>query len=319
MEIKVAELEQQNDTTSKENQHLRAELARLRGDSTDNSFAQSSDFTFDFPSNQSHRSDSQGSLSRQSPGHGIPRASDCPSLCSSNTSPLTTIEKDFNAASMPFFVRNESYPESQFSSSDSGTSATMNQLSPYNLGISDSPLALLDNESSHAPFLATDPFFSQIETYNFDLKYRDTNIFDTLDIDPPLFESNGLVEAFSDNKELSLDLFNPTEYKPAVLVSPDTNPAAQEEVSLNEVKEDTSETENKQNPCPQVWQRIVAHPKFASFDLDLLCDEFSKKNRCSASQDVFKAPDDTDSWNRFDRQLDEFASRQKEAAVEPHV
>lgn len=314
----MAELEQQNDHQSLENQRLRAELAKIQGTAVDSNFAHSSDFTFNLPSNNSLRRDSHSSANGGSPLQNIPRGSDCPSLCSSHTSPQSAIEKDFNAATMPFFSRNESYAESHNSSSESGRySLSTNETSASDLVSVESPFTTLMSKANQIPFSLSESFNMQHQDYNFNaLDYRDTGIFNNFDIDPPLFENQGIFEAFG-SPRLDLDLFATTD----PVAKLDRQSAGDVEVAQVVLPEaGTTDTSNTgwDGACQQVWQRVVSHPKFASFDLDALCEEFKNKNKCSQEAPGHSFPKaGPEAWKEIDLALDDFVTRQESHRASP--
>lgn len=310
LEARVSELEKQNNSQSMENQYLKAQLAKLRS-GKDMSFAQSNDFTFDFPPpSMSSRSQSIGS-SAVSPNEKVPARSDCPSLCSSDTSPQSTIEKDFNAAAMPHFSRVSSYPDSQYSPNDSGFySASSNPLEAEQKPTPESDTTGQDNQ-----FVFSESFLSQTPQYTFNsLDYRDNNDLNSFDVDPPLFDTSLIGFDPADLTEPSSELFGMQPPAEAVVK---TEPVSEPSISprpatlwpenpdaLRQIEYEQS----PQNGCPEVWRKIVTHPQFASFDLDELCDMFSKKNKCGQTQDKFLQEGD---WERFDKKLDEFAEKSK--------
>ncbi|CCG82251.1 putative BZIP transcription factor [Taphrina deformans PYCC 5710] len=317
LETRVAELEQQNDHQSHENQLLRAELAKIQGKSVDSNFAQSADFTFNFASDQSVRSDSHSSPTGIPPLQNIPQASDCPSLCSSHTSPQSAIEKDFNAATMPFFSRNDSYAESHNSSSDSGVySLSTNETTSSGLVSLESPFTTLKPDTTQMPFSLSNAFNAQPLEYNFNaLDYRDTGMFNSFDNDPPLFETQGMLAAFGSPK-VEFDLFAASE--PVTNQENEAPVDAKPVETVSQIADTASARDTKPDgPCQQVWQRIVSHPKFATFDLDLLCEEFQNKNKCSQNPDKPFSERGPETWKAIDLALDEFATRQESHRASP--
>lgn len=310
----MAQLEQQNNDQSMENQYLKAQLSHLRGLGSKDSFADMAAFTFDFPAPQTYSSLSPAAGSIHS-SRAIPAQSDCPSLSSSNTSPQTAIGKDFNAAAMPRFARHESYPDSSRSSIDSAM---------YPLTGSIQSMSAVLRPTSDSSLLFSESFLAQPLNVKFDAtSYRDTKAeANTFDIDPPLYDEMGIFELQHqfDGSQLpgSLALFD--EFSPVILdqVTLEQQPELltdTEETSgvvvLSPVEASALEAEgitlDKQaSACPEIWRKIVAHPKFGAFDLDELCTMFEKKNQCSEIPGPGH-PDFKPDWTLLDRRLDEFA------------
>lgn len=308
-----------------ENQYLKAQLARLGRDS---SFAHSKAFTFEVPASQAARNDSFGN-STSSESEKVPTPSQCPSLCSSsNESPRSGSEKEFNAASMPLFSRTDSYAGSQKSSSTSSIATTLacGPTSPNSNSSSSNLAATRQDQPStthQAPqdinsLTFTDNVLSQSSPFTLSgMNYRDSgNPFGSFDADPPLFDAIDTRE-YQQYTDPVFDLM------PYETLTNGLLPIKQEEdSSLSTLPSATSSTDpgtSQDLPllnekCPEVWRKVVSHPKFASFNLDALCQEFAVKNTCTLNS---SASYQEDHWGDFDRHLDDFAARteQKKAQV----
>lgn len=307
------ELEQQNNMQTMENQRLKVELIRLRGQSNQGSFAESHHFTFQL--------DTSPTLARRpSSDNGeekISATSDCPSLCSSSTSPQTAYEKDFNAASMPNFSRYSDYPDSQYSSADSGIySSATNKTCEMN---ADSPAKedFKIKTSNVAPLFSAN-LINQSLPHNFDsMDYRDGGIFDSFEVDPPLFDTmndnsassvddlSGFLQTSSQDKVPS-NVYSSS----SILDLPDQNAdTTHVDTATAAVPDSASWSPEAQRQCPEVWRKVVTHPKFATFDLEELCAEFTKKNKCTTIPTLAESK----AWiDRIDQDLDDFALRQEQ-------
>lgn len=280
---------------------LKAQIAQLQNGSQ-GVFATDKLFTFDCPAPQVARARSLEISPLAS--DNVPAVSACPSLYSSDSSPQTLPEKEFNAASMPNFYRDGSYQESHYSSNDS---AVYTQ-SPSN-GESDEKPTPVDPLDTDLSLLFSEPFANQPIQYGFDpMSYRDNNVYNSFEVDPPIFDNTDTFDLSKTYTDSSLDFLT--------LPSRGQIPPLQESHSGLR-SEATVSTQSTDQPavtikkeaevgCPEVWRKIVAHPKFASFDLDSLCSEFAKKTTCSGKPAWENKEKD---WATFDKHLDDFAER----------
>lgn len=274
---------------------LRAQILQLQSGSP--GIFPTKKFTFDCPAPQVARTRSLEVLC--GPNDNVPPVSACPSLYSSDSSPQTLPEKEFNAAAMPNFQRDHSYQESRSSSSDSA--AYTQNSSAEEAGEKNTSVLPVDTDLT---LLFSDSFTNQPIQYGFDpMNYRENNLYNSFEVDPQIFDNVDSVDVSKMYPDSSLQMSVSTDHE-SLLTGQDI--VQSRPPQLND-QTDTDLAGEKEVGCPEVWRKIVAHPKFASFDLDSLCAEFSKKTSCTAG-----APtkwDEEEQWASFDKCLDEFAER----------
>lgn len=331
LEMRVEELERQNNSQTMENQYLRAQLARLRSLDPEDSFAESMAFTFDFPPPKSFNNSSNAGVSVQA-GEAIPAHSDCPSLycsSSSNTSPQSTIEKDFNAAAMPRFPGNKSNTDSRHSSTDSGIQTMSNtnvgrslqepSTADDSLLFSDSFLSQPFNASfdtstyrdtsAHLGGFDMDPLYDEADPLNFQSQFDIAQLPETLDNIAALFratsdeETSQLTQAQLSKDEVPIQMLAPA-------------PLTEQEAGELEAQGVTSDQQS--SACPEVWRKIVAHPEFGSFDLDDLCDVFKRKNNCTETSGPASLNFKPD-WDQFDTRLNDYVKANTKSPGETNI
>lgn len=290
LEARVAQLEEQNNSQSVENAYLKAQLARIRKASEDFPLPEDGAFTFavpppnSLPRSNTASSTSPGLSSKDSPSWKR-NPSECPSLSSGN-SPLSSSEKDFNAATMPLFSRAFTNESTSSAGNFSQTSKDyMNAKTTFQDIEQDNKLFFnnLLSPSRDVDFGAFNP-----------MEYRDNS--GALDFDAPLFDPT--FNAFDFEPELPDFTFQSAIKAPQY--EPEIEPAVPAQVSSTNLERQS------QVECKEVWRKIVAHPKFDSFDIDELCQKMKDQAKCS--QSPLNPQNQAKEWARFDRMLDDYAN-----------